>query len=128
MFAAFYSSFAKSLVISLECIKKKLERNSIDISEEKSVDIITEIEEECLKSSGHFARQDGIYETPSEYDPLSINMGQLIVYRFTLRCKCDSSKLERGQTCARILPFNQQAWPAYMGRLGDSVYRRSNYR
>ena len=114
----------------LDCITNKLKRtpDNIDLSDEKSVEIISAIEEECLKSSGHFARQDGIYETPSDYDPLSINMGQLSVFRFSLRCKCDSSKLGPGQTCARILPFHQQAWPAYMGRLGDSVYRRSQYR
>ena len=112
----------------IDCIENKLRRDNIDLSEDKSVNMISEIEEECLKSSGHFARQDGIYETPSDYDPLSINMGQLIVYRFTLRCKCDSSKLGSGQSCARILPFHRQGWPAYMGRLGDSVYRRPNER
>ena len=114
----------------IECIANKLrgKSNNIDLSEEKSMNLVTEIEEECLKSSGHFARPDGIYETPSDYDPLSINMGQLMVYRFTLRCKCDPRKLGSGQTCASILPFSRQGWPAYMGRLGDSVYRRANKR
>ena len=111
----------------VDCIANKLKRNSnknLKLSEVESQELIAQIEEECLKSSGHFSKQDVIYETPSDYDPLSINMGQLIVYRFTLRCKCDPSKLGWGQTCANILPYSQQGWPAYMGRLGDSVYRR----
>ena len=115
----------------LDCIANKLKRNSnrnLKLSNEESEAMMTEIEEECLKSSGHFAREDAIYETPSDYDPLSINMGQLVVYRFTLRCSCDSSKLSWGQTCASILPYEQQGWPAYMGGLGDSVFRRQQAR
>jgi len=43
---------------------------------------------ECLKKSGHGPNKDAVYETPSEYDPFKVNMGQLTVYRFTLRCVC----------------------------------------
>ena len=67
--------------------KMKVSKDSSDFAR-----VIVEIEEDCLKSSNHFARPDAIYETPSDYDPLSINMGQLIIYR--------------------------QGWPAYMGTMG----------
>ena len=112
----------------IECIKNRLKKrlDFSDISEdsEEYAALVNEIEEECLKASGHFARDDAIYETPSDYDPLSINMGQLIVYRFMLRCKCQSSRLGYSQSCATIRPYQDQAWPAYMGRMGDSIYRR----
>ena len=112
----------------IECIKNRLlkRRDFSDISEdsEEYTALKGEIEEECLKASGHFAREDAVYETPSDYDPLSINMGQLIVYRFMLRCKCQSSRLGYSQSCATIRPYQDQSWPAYMGMMGDSIYRR----
>ena len=44
-----------------------------------------EIEEKCLKKSKHFPAKEAIYETPSDYDPLALNMGQLVVHRISLR-------------------------------------------
>ena len=43
--------------------------------------LTSEVEEECLKASGHLAPGDAVYETPSDFNPLAINMGQLIIYR-----------------------------------------------
>ena len=43
------------------------------------------MEEKCLKKSRHFPAKDAIYETPSDYDPLALNMGQLVVHRISLR-------------------------------------------
>ena len=83
-----------------------------------------EIEEDCLKATNHFAKPDATYETPSDYDPLSINMGQLIIYRFTLSCTCDKAKLSYGEACASVLPYSRQGWPAYMGAEGGGGYRR----
>ena len=117
----------------LDCIAAKLTRRRAEAGvlegdSEQLAALQTEVEEECLKVSGHFAREaaDTVYETPSEYDPLSINMGQLVVYRFQLRCKC--GQLRGGQQCATFLPLERQGWPAYMGGHGDSLYRRGDTR
>ena len=40
-----------------------------------------------MKKSGHWPKTEGIYETPTAYDPLAVNMGQLTIFRFTLKCK-----------------------------------------
>ena len=50
--------------------------------------LVEEIEEKCLKKSRHVPPKDAIYETPSDYDPLALNMGQLVVHRISLRF-CD---------------------------------------
>ena len=47
--------------------------------------LVEEIEEKCLKKSRHVPPKDAIYETPSDYDPLALNMGQLVVHRISLR-------------------------------------------
>lgn len=112
----------------LTCIKKKLKevQKKMKLSED-SLDLEqlrTDIEEDCLKITDHFAKPDAVYETPSDYDPLSINMGQLIIYRFKLVCKCSRSNLSFGETCASILPYEKQGWPAYMGTFGDTISRR----
>ena len=46
---------------------------------------VEEIETKCLKVTKHLADDKLTYETPSDYDPLSVNMGQLVIYRFTMR-------------------------------------------
>ena len=116
----------------INCIKNKIRsaKEKMKISEDSSDfdQMRLEIEEDCLKATNNVAKPDAIYKTPSDYDPLSINMGQLIIYRFTLRCRCDESKLNYGEACASVLPYNKQGWPAYMGTMGDSVYRRRDER
>jgi hypothetical protein len=47
--------------------------------------VVEELETKCLKATNHLANDQLTYETPSDYDPLSVNMGQMIVYRFTIR-------------------------------------------
>ena len=78
-----------------------------------------------MKKSGHWPK-DGIYETPSEYDPLAVNMGQLTIYRFMLKCKCNEDYLREEQDgyqrCGQFLPYEKQGWPAYMGLSGDSRF------
>ena len=110
----------------IDCIKRKLNSKQGNRAEFlENAAFVSEIEKECLKTSGHFAStDDAVYETPSDYDPLSINMGQLIVYRYMLRCKCKSSSVGYGQKCATILPYDNQGWPALMGRWGNSIYNR----
>lgn len=66
---------------------------------------------------------------PSDYDPLSVNMGSLTVYRFTLRCKCDRSALQTDsktgklQKCGQFMPFDQQGWPSYAGMLSIQFFK-----
>ena len=66
--------------------------------------------------------QEAIYETPSDYDPFKVNMGQLTVYRFTLRCVCQESLLAEGSQCGRFMPYGQQGWPSFMGKDGDARF------
>ena len=97
--------------------------------------LVEEVEEKCLKKSRHFPAKEAIYETPSDYDPLALNMGQLVVHRISLRfsqsiksilassqllslpcscecalrrCKCETSQLQYSERCARVLPFEHQ--------------------
>ena len=66
----------------LDCIKATLERRMVELkSEEQLPELTSEVEEKCLNATGHFAPRDAVYETPSDYDPVAINMGQLIIYR-----------------------------------------------
>ena len=87
----------------------------------------SETVELCMKKSGHWPKIDGgIYETPSDYDPLAVNMGQLTIFRFTLKCKCNEDLLreeEDGyQRCGQFLPYQKQGWPSFMGINGDSKF------
>ena len=49
-------------------------------------------------------------------------MGQLTVYRFTLRCVCQESLLAEGGQCGRFMPYSQQGWPSFMGKDGDARF------
>ncbi len=60
----------------------------------------------------------------SEYDAFSVQMGQLTVYRLTLKCKCLEERLATGQRCGRMVPFELQPWPALMGAAGDADFDR----
>lgn len=97
-----------------------------DISDEEFLALQAETVEKCMKKSGHGPKADGIYETPSEYEPFSVNMGQLTIYRFTLKCKCNEDLLreeENGyQRCGQFLPYKHQGWPSFMGKNGDSKF------
>ena len=113
----------------MKCVEREL-RNLQDKSQgserESTVSKdIDDIETKCLRKNKHLADDSLTYETPSDYDPLSINMGQMIVYRFSLRCICDKSKLSYNQKCANILPYQKQGWPAYMGATGDGKFKFS---
>ena len=66
----------------LDCIKAKLEKRMGKLTSEGQLEGLTsEVEQECLEASGHLAPGDAVYETPRDYNPLAINMGQLIIYR-----------------------------------------------
>ena len=103
-----------------------------DISDDDFLALQGQTLEECLKKSGHGPRGDGIYETPSKYDPFTVNMGQLTIYRFTLKCKCNEDLLreeEDGyQRCGQFLPYDKQGWPSYMGMRGDSIFNMETLR
>ena len=75
---------------------------------------------------GMVGKGDGIYETPSDYDPLTVNMGQLTVYRFNIRCQCNENLLREEidgyQRCGQFLPYENQGWPSFMGAFGDSKF------
>ena len=53
-----------------------------DISDDDFLALQSQTLEECLTKTGHKSRGDGIFETPSQYDPFTVNMGQLTIYRY----------------------------------------------
>ena len=80
--------------------------------------LVEEIEEKCLKKSRHVPPKDAIYETPSDYDPLALNMGQLVVHRISLRF-CDavisslsllSSSSSQVQVRSKPTPVRRALW------------------
>jgi hypothetical protein len=72
-------------------LKKLRETGAGDpAGEEEYARLVEEIEDKCLKKTRHFAPKDAIYETPSDYDPLALNMGQMVVYRFSVRSRLSS--------------------------------------
>ncbi|XP_040572858.1 uncharacterized protein [Lepeophtheirus salmonis] len=108
-----------------ECIiqsNKEIDIKKSNLNEDELEELQKEIVSKCLKKSGNEPKKDRIYETGSEYDPYNVNMGQLSIYRFTLRCVCNVNMLKSGQECGRVLPFSQQGWPSFMGSRGDSRF------
>lgn len=57
----------------------------------------------------------------SDFDHLSLNMGQATVYRLRIGCRCRSVGI--GERCSTILPFDQQGWPGFMGHNGNGHFR-----
>ena len=92
------------------------------LTEEELTVLKDNILSDCLKKSGHGPNKDAIYETPSDYDPFKVNMGQLTVFRFTLRCVCKESLLGDSRQCGKFLPYGQQGWPSFMGKAGDARF------
>lgn len=101
---------------------------SADLSDEELEAIKEEVTIDCLKKSGHVPPPDVKYETPTSYDPFEVHMGQLTVYRHTLRCQCKEELLTvspasgEWQKCGRFLEYDKQGWPAFMGLAGDSRF------
>ncbi|KAK6165207.1 hypothetical protein SNE40_023561 [Patella caerulea] len=84
------------------------------------------IVQECIHKSGNAVDDDGhTYQSQSGYNPYNVHMGQLTVYRLRIKCTCsNTTEIKTGKKrCSRVLPFNQQEWPAYMGANGDSHWR-----
>eukprot|EP00095_Tigriopus_kingsejongensis_P007875 maker-scaffold127_size327531-snap-gene-1.8 protein:Tk07875 transcript:maker-scaffold127_size327531-snap-gene-1.8-mRNA-1 annotation:"hypothetical protein BRAFLDRAFT_93831" len=109
----------------IKCVERGLKEQGsgvADMSEDDILILEAQVVEECFKQSGHSPRTDEVYETPSDYDAFSVNMGQMTVYRFRLRCVCDSKLLKTDETCGQFLPYDLQRWPSYMGINGDSRF------
>ena len=54
----------------------------LDFASEDEADAFeSKVTSRCLKASGHNPAENVTYETPSDYDPLAVNMGALTVYR-----------------------------------------------
>ena len=78
--------------------------------------LVEAMEEKCLKKSRHFPAKDAIYETPSDYDPLALNMGQLVVHRISLRFNQFFyripviSNLMHSECCSMDNPDSKSKW------------------
>ena len=110
--------FSRAFTYSLFTGADELEEDALMELEERAVN-------DCLTKSGRMPPTDAVYETPSEYAPLSVNMGQMTVYRYSLRCVCNQELLRPDQKCAKFLPFHRQRWSAFMGRSGDARFDAS---
>ncbi|XP_041373917.1 uncharacterized protein LOC121386932 [Gigantopelta aegis] len=88
------------------------------------------VTQECLKASDHQLHDDGVYESQTSYNPYDVHMGQMTMYRLRIKCTCSNATLTKatnqGKRCAHILPYDQQQWPAYMGRNADSHWLPRN--
>eukprot|EP00106_Octopus_bimaculoides_P010095 XP_014777537.1 PREDICTED: uncharacterized protein LOC106874346 [Octopus bimaculoides] len=82
------------------------------------------ITEECLQVHGKKEHHH------DNYNPYNIPMGQMTLYRLRITCTCkDDNEVKNGtKRCARILPFNDQQWPAYMGSRADSHWLPRQHR
>ncbi|GAB1601842.1 protein FAM234B-like [Argonauta hians] len=74
------------------------------------------VTEECLQVHGKKEHHH------DNYNPYNIPMGQMTLYRLRITCTCKDNKEVKNGTkhCARMLPFTDQQWPAYMGSRADS--------
>jgi len=85
------------------------------------------VTKECIEEG---TTEDGeeVYESQSAYNPFDIHMGQMTVYRLHISCSCSAASLLSSTAsglkprCARILPFEEQPWSAYMGSAADSYF------
>lgn len=81
------------------------------------------VTDECMRASDHQLSDDGVYESQTAYNPYETHMGQMTVYRLRLKCTCSEvTNATENKRCARMMPFDKQQWPAYMGRKGDSYW------
>lgn len=53
-----------------------------------------------------------------------LRMGQLTIYRIQMECKC--VLLKKTDKCAKILPYSEQKWSTYFGKLGDGIFETRN--
>ncbi|XP_026286303.1 uncharacterized protein LOC113211963 isoform X1 [Frankliniella occidentalis] len=60
----------------------------------------------------------------STYKTMNMRLGQLTIYRLNVQCKCQKT-VSKHESCANILPFNQQRWPSYMGHDGRGYFHQN---
>ena len=93
-----------------------------DASEFRDVDdaerALQVIVRRCLKN----AAKTKMASKDSGYDPFTLNMGQTNIVRLSLRCGCDEDLLEGDARCGEFRPFEEQQWPTYMAKRGNSVF------
>ncbi|CAH1796053.1 unnamed protein product, partial [Owenia fusiformis] len=87
------------------------------------------VEHECLELSNHQLPDNGKYNSQRTYNPYNRNMGQMTVYRLRIKCDCagDPRLQQQGARCSKVLPYNQQEWPAYMGKYANSHWMDRNH-
>ncbi|GFO02838.1 pqq-like domain containing protein [Plakobranchus ocellatus] len=77
----------------------------------------------CLQKSDSKVPDNRVYSnSDDEYNPFSVNMGQMTIYRVRLKFSCTQpiNATETNTRCASVLPFAKQKWAGYMGSNGDS--------
>jgi len=79
----------------------------------------------CLEISGNKMPDNGVYESQHTSNIYNMHMGQMTMYRLRLKCSCGSEGAlkDAGERCAEFLPYEEQQWPAYMGKHGDSHWQ-----
>eukprot|EP00057_Strongylocentrotus_purpuratus_P026842 XP_011681316.1 PREDICTED: uncharacterized protein LOC765151 isoform X1 [Strongylocentrotus purpuratus] len=62
---------------------------------------------------------------PLNIYPFNLDAGEMTVYRLRLSCDCGLKEAQRtnpGARCAKILPYHQQGWGAYLGTYGNTYF------
>ncbi|GAB6019216.1 hypothetical protein CHUAL_000827 [Chamberlinius hualienensis] len=129
IFATYWFFPAKTKAILAEdrdCIQKKMateEQRFLANSKYKGMDhdaYEDAVTQECIEENRHLSSltANRTYESQTEYDPFSIHMGQMTIYRLRITCNC--KHLNDNKRCANVLPYDKQMWAAYMGTKGDS--------
>ncbi|KAK3928753.1 Protein FAM234B [Frankliniella fusca] len=127
----------------IECTKQGVERAANDETDkyanmdQESVELA--ITAECLyqrlstdtslSNDGRLEPHPGFMSMASSvrsstHKTLNIRLGQLTVYRLNIQCKCHKADSEY-ESCAKVLPFNKQRWPSYMGHGGRGYFHQN---
>ncbi|XP_039280603.1 uncharacterized protein LOC111058737 [Nilaparvata lugens] len=92
----------------MQCIEKKIETGSRDkFSDETDEELRNTATIECL-------REKYFQITDPNSNSVSINGGQMTVYRMKLRCECTQIQPQT-ETCSKPLQFQSQSWPSWGG-------------
>ncbi|XP_022110434.1 uncharacterized protein LOC110989995 [Acanthaster planci] len=78
--------------------------------------------DKCTEGTTRKQREEYVSRLgPLDIYPFNIHTGELTVYRLRLTCRC--KKQSANQRCAKVLPYDEQRWAAYMGTYGNSHFR-----
>ncbi|XP_067137973.1 uncharacterized protein [Centruroides vittatus] len=126
----FYPAHTQALLPEdIECIKNRLAQEKERFHHQSDYygmdhdEYEAAIRTECLRKNNHYVDANkSVYDNFEDYDPFDRRMGQMTVYRLRISCHCLKQNLTSDAKCAKILPYAQQGWTAYMGMHGNCLF------